>query len=140
MHMAVNKSGHHDQPGQILLSLGLLEGTGRMHARNHRTDDADIGLSDFERSDVRDARTAQEKIERLPALSGLDRALADLEWDRLEQDYSALMPVAFTSAENFSFSAARNAANSFGELPDGCVLAASSFSTTAGSFTTAASA
>ena len=111
-----------------------------MHARNHRTDDADIGLSDFERSDIRDARTAQEEIERLPALRGLDRALADLEWDRLEQGYSALMPAAFTSAENFSFSAARKSANSFGELPTGSVLAASSFSATAGSFTTAASA
>ena len=112
------KPGVTISPVRSCVALRFCEGAGRMHARDHRTDDADIGLADFERRDIGDARAAQQKIERLPALRGVDRALADLERDRLEQGYSALMPVAFTSAENFSFSAARNAANSFGELPD----------------------
>lgn len=140
MHMTIDETGRHDQTGKIVRRYCLGERARRMHARDHGADDADVGLADLHGRDIGNACAAQQQVERRPALRGVDRALADLEWNRIEQGYSALMPVAFTSAENFSFSAARNAANSFGELPDGSVLDARSFSSTAGSLTTAASA
>ena len=45
-----------------------------MHARDHRADDADIGLAHFQGCDIGDARAAQQKVERLPALRRRDRA------------------------------------------------------------------
>ena len=124
MHMAVDEARCHDQAGQVLNRFRIGEGTRFMHACDHRSDNADIGRPDFHRRDIGNARAAQEQVERRPPLRGLDRALADLERNRLQHGYSALILAAFTSAENFAFSAFRNSANSFGELPTGIRFAA----------------
>ena len=98
------KPGVTISPARSCVAVASRERAGRMHARDHRPHDADIGFADFHGRDIGDARAAQQQVERRPALRGVDRALADLERDRLEHGYSALILAAFTSAENFSCS------------------------------------
>ncbi len=140
MHMGVDEAGRHDQTGQVLRRRRFRERARRMNAGDHRPDDADIGLADLHGRDIGDAGATQQQVERRPALRSLDRTPANLERNRLEHGYSALMLAAFTSAENFSCSAFRKSANSFGELPTGTRFDALIFSAMPGSFTTEASA
>ena len=140
MNMGIDESGCDDQTGKVMHFRRFGERTRRMHARDHRADDADIGLANLHGRDIGNTRTAQQQVERRPALRGLDRAPANLERNRLEHGYSALIPAAFTSAENFSCSAFRKSANSCGELPTGTRFDALIFSAMPGSFTTDASA
>ena len=84
MHMGVDETGRDDQPGKVVHRCRFRERARRMHARDHRADDADIGLADLHGRDIGDTRTAQQQVERRPALRGPDRAFADLERDRLK--------------------------------------------------------
>ena len=79
----------------------LLEAAARMHAGDHRSDDADIGLAQFQCRDVDDTPAGQEQIERLFALRRRDRptrgcrSMASVIGS-LHADYSALMLAALT--------------------------------------------
>src|SRR5580765_6058650 len=94
----------------------MREAPTRMHACDHRADEADVRLAQFERRDIDDPRAGQQEVERLPALCSSDGAQPRQQRDGLVH-HSALMLAAFTMTENFSISCARKAANSAGALP-----------------------
>ena len=76
------------KPGATMRSLHVVgrrappKGPARMNARDHRADDADIGLAQFQGRDIEHAPAGQEQIERLLALGGRDRAQPHRQLDR----------------------------------------------------------
>jgi len=116
MHMAVDEPRRDDAACERVNVARMREAPTRMHARDHRADDADIRLAQFERRDVDDPAAGQQQVERLLALRRGDGAQPRRKLDRLVH-YSALMFAALTMTENFSISWARKAVNSAGLLP-----------------------
>ena len=70
--MRVDETRRKDEARDVVSLVCLREPSARVHARDHRSDHADIGLAQLEGGDVEHASSGQQQIERRAPLCGRD--------------------------------------------------------------------
>src|SRR5262245_47444572 len=138
MHMPVDQARSDHEAAQVVGLARLRERAARVHARDHRADDADVGFAHLQGRDVDDARAGEQQVERLLALGHVDGTIACWKMNSVVHRYSSLWLAAFTIASYFSISLARKAANSAGVLPTTRKLVSASLVCISGSLVAAA--